>query len=203
MEHRLKSFLSACLVVAFGACMSDPTARIKATLHHMDIPELGVTLMLPGSWNMTYTERGFYQVVASGIAPNGSASTIEFRSLPNRLRDTSAKVLFANGWYQSVRDNYPTWTFVKRGQAAGDVEGTFEFDGRFETNGITFRRIGRLRFRDERVHAIYYTTQHRDEAAVTTYFDVIDSQHKFYKPSKESAASRQPVLLLAQIGVAP
>ena len=201
MERRLKALGFALLLMTSISCISDSRSRIKKTLHHLDIPEIGVTLLLPGNWNISYTERGFYQVVASGIAANGSPSTFEFRSLPNRLRDTSAKVLFANGWYQSVRDNYPTWAFIHRGQVAGDVEGTFEFDGRFESNGVTFRRLGRLRFRDERVHAMYYTTQDTGMDAASEFFEVIDSQHKFYKPTKENASAMRSSL--AGLGVAP
>ncbi len=191
----------ALLVAALGTgCRATTVEKVRATLHHLDLPELGVTLLLPGFWNITYSDRSFYQVVASGIGPNGSPSTFEFRSLPNRIRDTSAKVLFANGWYQSARDNYPTWVFIKRSQVAGDVEGTFEFDGRFENSGVTFRRLGKLRFREERVHAIYYTTHDRDASTALEYFEIVDSQHKFYRPSREGAGSLPPVLGFGTVG---
>lgn len=176
-----------------GGCMSDQRASIIKKLHHLDLPEMGITILLPGDWQITYSEKGFYQVVASGFASNGSLSTFEFRSLPNRLRDTAAKVLFANGWYQSVRDNYPGWEFTSRRQTPGDPEGTFEFDGRFEKDGVAFRRIGRLRFREDRVHAMYYTTHDTGMAGALFFFETIDSQHKYYKPGKEAVTSITPI----------
>lgn len=161
----------------------------KMMLRQVALPEYGITLMLPGNWSITLHREQFYQCIATGFTPEGSLGTFEFRSLPNSLRDPAGKNLFATGWYQSPQDNFRGWKYLKKSRVETDPEGTYEFEGMFSRDGVEYFRMGRLRFRKNRVHALYYTVPLYDAEDLREYLEVIDSHHVY---SVDSGKEEKP-----------
>jgi len=107
---------------------------------------------------------------------------MDYRGLSHSLHDDESKNRYAVGWYGAMSKNYPNWKYEYQRRNPEDPEGTFEFEGTYREGATIFRKIGRLRFRGKRLHAIYYTAPDEDFDIVRNLFERMDSMHRYFSP---------------------
>ncbi|MBI3394315.1 MAG: hypothetical protein HY042_00615 [Spirochaetia bacterium] len=145
-----------------------------------DLPDYGVALFVPAEWSL---RRGdFFHATASGKIPNGQNGTMDYRGIEKVKKDFQSRALYATGWYEAVSRNYPGWKFETRSTSPQDPEGTFEFEGTYRQGAVIYRKIGRLRFRGDRVHAFYYTAPDDDFESSRKFFEDMDGRHRYFQP---------------------
>ena len=158
----------------------------------VDLPEYGIKLVIPDFWEKT--PGSHFQFIASGNGPNKLPATIEYRGQQSGMKDDTGKALYAVGWYGAIQRNYDQktddakfrdWKYKYKRKVSGDAEGQFEFEGTYRAGAIVYRKIGKLRFRGDRAHAIYYTAPDQDFRPVRRLFETIDAMHEFYPPTAQ------------------
>ena len=165
-------------VLALQAGCSSPRTRAEtARYKEHTIAELGARLFIPDFWEVTANQN--FQLVARGPGPSGLLTSIEYRGLEKSLKDTADKALYATGWYDAIAANHRDWNFISRKRSNQDPEGRFELEGTYREGAIIFRKIGILRFRNQRIHAIYYTAPDQNIEPVRELFMEIDRRHIF------------------------
>jgi hypothetical protein len=181
--------LSASLWCLFPFCGGGTVRLEDLKLRSVDLPDHGVKLAIPGNWSDTPGVHFHY--IATGQGPNNLPATIEYRGLETEHTDATGKALYAQGWYEAIARNYDQkeddaryrdWKYNSRGKIETDPEGAFEFEGTYRAGAIVYRKIGKLRFRGNRVHAIYYTAPDQDFRPTRRLFETIDQLHEFFPP---------------------
>ena len=174
------------------SCQSMQDLKDPKNYSSITLPAYSIHLIYPGNWALSFSQERFYNLIISGIAPNGMPGTIEFRSLANRLpdRSLSTRAIYVAGWYKAHPTNYRGWKYLDRGQVKTDSEGTWTFEATFQKGDTVFFRMGRLRFRGKRIHAIYYTTTEDRVDLMREYFSYVDSLHSYNV--KDSADALEP-----------
>lgn len=183
-------FFSLWILILFSASCGGGSVRVEdLKIRNVDLPEYGIKLAVPNEWEQV-TDKHFHYI-ASGKGPNNLVATVEYRGLETEHTDATGKALYAQGWYEAIARNYDQkdeeavfkdWKYIRRGKVASDPEGLFEFEGTYRRGAIVFRKIGKLRFRGNRVHAIYYTAPDQDFRPVRRLFETIDAGHEYYPP---------------------
>ncbi|MBE7439338.1 MAG: hypothetical protein HS115_12840 [Spirochaetales bacterium] len=172
--------LSLVVLTLQGGCSSSRTRVETARYKEYPLAELGVRLSIPDFWEVSANQN--FQLVARGPGPSGLLTTIEYRGLEKSPKDATDKALYATGWYDAIAANYRDWSFISRKRSSLDPEGRFELEGTYREGAIVFRKLGILRFRNHRIHAIYYTAPDQNIEPVRQLFLEIDRRHIFEDP---------------------
>lgn len=99
-------------------------------------------------------------------------AVLEYRGLDTEPRDQRSRDLYASGWYDAMRLNYPGWKYANRDKDADSR--SFTFEGSYIEGTVRYIKIGQLRFRDRRIHAIYYTAPEEEMDQYREVFQTID-----------------------------
>ena len=152
--------------------------KMRKVTRFVELFDFNITLSIPKKWDVSFSNGRFYPLIVTGFGPNGYPTVIEYRGLVMNLRDYSSKALFAAGWYRAPLSNYPTWKYVMKRRIPSDPDG-YEFEGKYKKNNTVYLRIGKLRFRGNRVHGLFYTTPEKSVSKMRKFFNTIDSLHKY------------------------
>ncbi len=177
--RRFFLIIPVCLLVL--ECTGGTTVK-DISYRRKNLPEFGVIIFFPSDWE---TKQGnFFHFTAKGPAPNHLTGQVEYRGLKKAIPDDAGKQRYATGWYEINFRNYPGWKFDRREQDTSDSEGTFRFEGTYREGATIYRKIGILRFRGVRLHAIYYTAPDQDFELARTMFQTMDQMHRYYDPDE-------------------
>lgn len=180
--------LAVCLLLPF--CGGGQVKLENVKFRGVDLPEHGIKLYVPDFWERSPGTHFHY--IATGNGPNNLPATLEYRGLETEATDATGKALYAQGWYEAIARNYDQkeegarykdWKYKTRRKITDDPEGAFEFEGTYRAGAIVYRKIGKLRFRGDRVHAIYYTAPDQDFRPVRRLFETIDEMHEYNLPN--------------------
>jgi len=170
--------LPVLLLPLVTGCMSSTMKGYRLPLTKETLDDYGITFHIPGGWFLT--QDTYFHLKAFGFAPNNLPASLEYRGLDNkRVMDAHNKEQYANGWYQAISSNYPDWKFDFKRKIVGDPEGSFEFEGTYRVATDVYRRIGKLRFRGRRVHAIYYTGLDQNFEKARDFFEKMDKSIEY------------------------
>ncbi|MEQ9366189.1 MAG: hypothetical protein RIF32_18255 [Leptospirales bacterium] len=171
-------------LVGLGACSSFGRLDHLA-LTRKDLPDYGVSLSFPAEWSV---KRGdFFHLESRSVRPPELRALFEYRGLEKIKKDRESKRQYAAGWYRAIALSYEGWRYDLQETDGSDPEGTFRFEGTYvdEHNGsasVQLRKIGILRFRGTRLHALYYTAPESEFERLRPLFEKMDRQHRYFKP---------------------
>ncbi len=146
-------------------------------LTDFSLEESAIDLYYPEEWNVV--NDSYFQFKAVGFAPNQFPASIEYRGLTNEIKDDKGRDLYAEGWYEAIEKNFPEWKWIGRKKIGIGDGAVYELEGTYRVGSDTYRKIGRLRFHAQRIHAIYYTGIDIDFQKVMDFFNMIDSYHQY------------------------
>ncbi|MCB1324293.1 MAG: hypothetical protein H7A21_18490 [Spirochaetales bacterium] len=152
----------------------------RVTFARKDLPEFGATLTYPMGW--TVRRGDFFHFSAESPGPELLEASFEYRGLEKIKKDAESRRLYAIGWYRAIELSYANWVYDSKDTDPEDPEATFRFEGSYTRDGILYRKRGILRFRGNRVHAMYYTSRDVDFPTVAPLFESMDAQHRYYDP---------------------
>jgi hypothetical protein len=185
---------AACLLtglLVLGGCFGN-TRLDDLPLTRKDLPDYGVSLSFPVDWS---AKRGdFFHLEARSTHPPEIRALFEYRGLEKIKKDRESKRQYAAGWYRAIALSYEGWKYELQETDPNDPEGTFRFEGTYSedhnASGSTrLRKIGILRFRGTRVHALYYTAPDAEFERVRPLFERMDRQHRYFKPVEPGRTS--------------
>lgn len=171
-----------CLALV-GACFQTRFDHLPLT--RKDLPNYGVSLSFPAEWSV---KRGdFFHLESRSVRPPELRALFEYRGLEKIKKDRASKRQYAAGWYRAIALSYEGWRYELQETDGSDPEGTFRFEGTYvdEQNGngsIQLRKIGILRFRGTRLHALYYTAPESEFDRLRPLFEKMDRQHRYFRP---------------------
>lgn len=179
--------LAAALLGVFGAsnaCLS-LSHLDDLPLSQKELPDFGASLAFPSEWSI---RRGsFFHLESRSVNPPELRALFEYRGLEKIKKDRESKRQYAAGWYRAIALSYEGWRYDLKETDGSDPEGTFRFEGTYvdEPGGaepIQLRKIGILRFRGARLHALYYTAPDSEFERLRPLFERMDRQHRFFTP---------------------
>ena len=133
-------------------------------------------------------QRGdFFHLESRSVRPPELRALFEYRGLEKIKKDRESKRQYAAGWYRAIALSYEGWRYDLQETDASDPEGTFRFEGTYvdEQSGngpVQLRKIGILRFRGTRLHALYYTAPDAEFERLRPLFEKMDRLHRYFKP---------------------
>ncbi len=185
-----RRFAAACVVAGLCllllACPGRTRNLEDRSLTRKDLTEFGASLVFPSDWVVKRGE--FFHLEARSSDENEPRALFEYRGLEKVKKGRESRRQYAAGWYRAIALSYEGWEYESRSTDPADPEGTWRFEGVYleETPGsdgpVLLRKIGLLRFRGERVHALYYTALASDFDAVRPLFEKMDSLHRYFDP---------------------
>ncbi|MBX7058430.1 MAG: hypothetical protein K1X75_10235 [Leptospirales bacterium] len=170
--------LSVLLPIALLLLLTGCPGRIRVAegdLRRVELREHGVEVVFPADW--TREEGEFFHL--SAFSPDEAGVRFEYRGLQQRPRDKDGKRRYALGWYQAIALSYHGWKYISQGVDQSDSEGSFRFEGLYLADGRRLRKMGVLRFRGNRVHALYYTAPEDEFERYRPLFDIMDRLHRY------------------------
>lgn len=176
-------FIALLCLGSLSACFG--TRLDNLSLTRKDLPDYGVSLSFPEEWSV---KRGdFFHLESRSQRPPELRALFEYRGLEKIKKDRESKRQYAAGWYRAIALSYEGWRYDLQETDGSDPEGTFRFEGSYvdEQNGngpIQLRKIGILRFRGARLHALYYTAPDAEFERLRPLFEKMDRQHRYFKP---------------------
>ena len=171
--------LPASFLVLVG-CSAGEGSLITNELNSSETADMGVELSYPQNWQVIADD--FFQFKAVGFAPNRLPAYIEYRGLENReFKDDTQMDNHAEGWYRAQPLNYPNWKYESRDKIKTGKGVLYTFEGTYKVGPDTFRKLGRLRFVHNKIHAYYYTAWDRDFHLVRELFSSMDARHIFHE----------------------
>jgi hypothetical protein len=178
---RIPVHFAAAALFALSALGCPGRVRLDDTrLSSERLDEYGIELAAPSGWSQ---ERGeFFHYTTRGPVGDLPFAMLEYRGLQRTWRDKDGKRQYAIGWYKAIALSYQGWRFLSRSTDQSDAEGAFRFEGVYVANGQRYYKIGALRFRGDRVHAIYYTTRESDIELLRGLFLRMDASHEYFQP---------------------
>ena len=183
---RAFALLGLVLVMLLGStgCLFQ-TRYENLALTRKDLLDYGVSLSFPVEWSVKRGE--FFHLEARSIRPAELRALFEYRGLEKIKKDRESKRQYAAGWYRAIALSYEGWRYISQDQDLSDSEGTFRFEGTYvdEQNGrapLALRKIGILRFRGTRLHALYYTAPESEFELLRPLFEKMDEQHRYFAP---------------------
>ncbi len=166
------------LLLTLSSCVGG-SRNAHPNFRFIELREYGITLLFPASWDLNFDSRRKLQLVAKGTAENGTNVSIEYRGIPQTQEDVD---LYAEGWYKAMSSNFDSFEMVDRRKITADAGNAYHFEGTFREGENRLRVIGRLRFREGRVHAIYYIAEDRVFANLREDFEAADQMHSYFRP---------------------
>jgi len=173
-------FLLFVFFIHFSGCVSQDRKK-KNEFRRIYLPENEIAFYIPNSW--TVNQDHYFHFKSVGFAPNHLPASLEYRGLNFQAQNQKSKDLYAKGWYDAIAENYPEWKYEYKRKIENDPEGSFEFEGTYRVATDTYKRIGKLRFRNKQVHAVYFTGIDTDFDKVKKLFEQMDSKIE-YAPNK-------------------
>lgn len=141
-------------------------------LRSVALTDYGIVFRIPGDWDVSLSRDRYFQFVAVYREDSLPLGLLEYRGLDTEPRDQRSRDLYASGWYDAMRLNYPGWKYVDRNK---DQESrSFTFEGSYLEGTTRYIKIGKLRFRDRRIHAIYYTAPEDEIDRYREIFEAVD-----------------------------
>jgi len=171
-------FLSLLVAISVSGCASTQ-GRAYPNFSSIELKEFGINLYYPALWELNFDSRRRLHLIAKGLTPEGAHASLEYRGIPQTQEDVD---LYAEGWYNAMATNFDGFALIKRQKVAGESGDIYHFEATFHEGDIVKRVIGRLRFREGRVHAVYYIAEDKDFGSFREILEDMDQMHKFFRP---------------------
>ncbi len=154
------------------SCRSGSLFDYNDELRSVALTDYGITFRIPGRWDVSLSRDRYFQFVAVYREGSEPLAVLEYRGLDTEPRDQRSRDLYASGWDDAMRLNYPGWKYANRDKDADSR--SFTFEGSYIEGTVRYIKIGQLRFRDRRIHAIYYTAPEEEMDQYREVFQTID-----------------------------
>lgn len=168
---------------------STPPEKQEIIYSKQDLPKYGAKLVIPGNWSIRRGDN--FQFTATGSTENNRSVSMQYRGLQRIKKDEKSQAQYADGWYLAVQRNYQGWKFISKHKITTEIPGSFAFEGTYQEGGVTYRVIGKLRFRGNRLHSLFYTAPDEDFELIRPLINALDVQHGYY-PVKEEELESNP-----------
>lgn len=151
------------VIISILNCSSSNIITQKLPMENVIfLTDQSVQFSIPSNWVIYFSSRKFFQFVAK--YPNIIyGPLIEYRGLNNTTKNKGERELYAEGWYKAIELNFPKWEYIEKNYEEVDYKNnkifTYQFLGTFYDGNVKIKKIGYLRFFNDRIHAIYYTTK--------------------------------------------
>ncbi len=180
--HFLRTlFLPLLLLLSLaGTGCSGGSPRLSRSFVSERLEAHGIVLYYPSSWFVSQDD--YFNFKATGFAPNRLPAFLEYRGLQHEIKDEENRDLYARGWYEAIQKNYPDWKYDLKEKVTDEGGPAYTFEGTYRVATDTFRKIGKLRFRANRIHAIYYTGSDVEFPEVRQLFQRMDEKLRFFPP---------------------
>ncbi|MCB1168193.1 MAG: hypothetical protein KDK25_12190 [Leptospiraceae bacterium] len=166
------------LAIAFmPGCQSITVYDGKANLRSVALTDYGIVFEIPGAWDISLSRDRYFQFVAVYREDSRPLAVLEYRGLDTEPRDKRSRDLYATGWYDAMRLNYPGWKY--RDRSKDEASEAFTFEGSYLEGTTRYIKIGKLRFKDRRIHAIYYTAPEEEMDHLRDIFEAIDEEIRY------------------------
>ena len=160
-------------LVWMPGCRSGSIFSGISDMRSVALVDYGITFKVPGEWDVSLSRDRYFQFVAVHMDGSLPVALVEYRGLETEPRDQRARELYASGWYNAMPLNYPGWKYVDKGK--DDDARSFTFEGAFLDGTTQYLKLGKLKFRDRRIHAIYYTAPTDEMDHYRDIFETIDT----------------------------
>ncbi|MCB1138314.1 MAG: hypothetical protein KDK23_06130 [Leptospiraceae bacterium] len=167
-------FLATALI---SGCQSISVYDGKGNLRSVALTDYGIVFEIPGAWDISLSRDRYFQFVAVYREDSRPLAVLEYRGLDTEPRDKRSRDLYATGWYDAMRLNYPGWKYQDRSN--DDASESFTFEGSYLEGTTRYIKIGKLRFKDRRIHAIYYTAPEEEMDHLRDIFEAIDEEIRY------------------------
>lgn len=160
------------LLTAGSSCRTGSLFSYEESMRSVALTDYGIVFRIPGDWDVSLSRDRYFQFVAVYREDSSPLGLMEYRGLDTEPRDQRSRDLYASGWYDAMRLNYPGWKYVDRNK---DTESrSFTFEGSYLEGTTRYIKIGKLRFRDRRIHAVYYTAPEDEIDRYREIFEAVD-----------------------------
>lgn len=178
-------FITGLVFLGILHCKTYTIINNNSTYTQLVLTDQKIQFLIPNDWVIFYSSKKFFQLYAK---ENNSVygPMLEYRGLPNSTRSRSERELYASGWYKAINLNYPKWNYEAKNYNEIDFQNkkiySYEFIGTFMDGSTRLKKLGYLRFFEDRIHAIYYTCSEEDFEKCKVIFQKIDEAIN-YSPS--------------------
>ncbi|MFN3605280.1 MAG: hypothetical protein ACK4UJ_11285 [Leptonema sp. (in: bacteria)] len=121
-----------------------------------------IQFQVPSNWKTYYSAKRYFHFIAKS-EDNIYGPQLEYRGLQNTSKTKEERNLYANGWYKAIEINFPKWKFLKKDYEEIPyneiVIYSYDFLGEFFDGNKKIKKLGYLKFIEDRIHAIYYTAE--------------------------------------------
>lgn len=121
-----------------------------------------IQFTLPTTWLIYFSSNKYFQLVAKD--PNYIyGPMLEYRGLTNTTKNLKERELYAEGWYKAIQLNFPKWEYLEKNYEDNNYKNnkifSYTFLGIFYDGNVKIKKMGLLRFYNDRIHAIYFTAR--------------------------------------------
>ena len=165
------------LAISAVSCQSTDLT-VKQNTTEVQLIDHKISLVLPAGWSLQFSEKRYFQLTANSGKGSYSPS-IEYRGLSTDLKDRSLMDQYASGWYNAMGRNFPNFQYSIRQERIENQVTTYYFEGTFKDGNMLLKKIGSLRFKNKKIHAIYYTAPANEFDDYQDLFDALNKQIRY------------------------
>ncbi|MBL8022082.1 MAG: hypothetical protein JNM27_20575 [Leptospirales bacterium] len=144
-----------------------------------ELREFGIAVFFPALWDLNFDSRRKLHLIIRGTTPDGLRASMEYRGIAQTQEDVD---LYAQGWQKAMPANFDGFEIVDKQKLSSESGDVYHFEATFREGETLKRVIGRLRFREGRVHAMYYIAADKDFASFRPVVEEMDQLHRYFKP---------------------
>ncbi len=172
-----KIYLFFLMFFFYFHCISQTVIYDKSDYQTIYLTDHKILFKIPSKWFIYFSSLKYFHLFARD-SENVFGPRIEYRGLRNTTNNLAEREQYAKGWYQAIQISYPKWQYTRKKSYETKYRNqplfTFEFEGTFQDGELIYKKIGFLRFFDDRIHAIYYTAQEKKFDKYLNTFQIID-----------------------------
>ncbi|MCE9596883.1 MAG: hypothetical protein K8S54_02855 [Spirochaetia bacterium] len=167
------------LTVFFALGCSSSQERQHPNFTSAELKEFGIAVFFPTLWDLNFDSRRRLHLIIRGATPEGLRASMEYRGIAQTQEDVD---LYAQGWHKAMPANFDGFAIVDRQKLSSDSGDVYHFEATFREGETLKRVIGRLRFREGRVHTMYYIASDKDFPSFRPMVEEMDQLHRYFKP---------------------
>ncbi|MCS7204737.1 MAG: hypothetical protein NZ853_03490 [Leptospiraceae bacterium] len=155
-------FFLLVIILFFHNCKSYIVINSEILYSTITLTDSKIQFQVPSHWEIFFSSKRFFHFY--GKDPNQVyGPMMEYRGLPNPTKTKTEREQYASGWYKAINLNYKNWNYIEKNYIEIEFNNkkiySYQFLGSFDDGQVKVKKLGFLRFFDDRIHAIYYTCE--------------------------------------------
>lgn len=182
MKHTCLAVLTLVASGMLFSCAGNSVNRRISDHQTVRLPGYGIEFRLPAGWDLQFDDKQFFQFQAKvHDTDDFPIAFLEYRGLTTDPKSRQERAEYAKGWYIAIPRNFSQWEYTEKSTLSENND-LYALDGIFKEGEFRYRKIGKLIFRGNKIHAIYYTAPVDLFDEFETEFEQIDSDLRFIEP---------------------